>query len=183
MLKYALLGLLQYRPLTGYELKGIMDTSTSFFWYAELSQIYVTLKSMEKQGLVSSSLTPGEKGRDKRVYQISLSGLEDLQDWLREPVTELEPQKDTLALKLFFSGRLDKESLLFQLRLQRELNSRQLDAYAGEIRESIVATRAQNPQLERDAMMWDAIRDLGERYAQMLIQWLDELIEKIEKER
>ena len=41
-LKHALLGLLNYRPMTGYDLKQRFDHSISHFWSANLSQIYPT---------------------------------------------------------------------------------------------------------------------------------------------
>ena len=46
MLKYVLLGFLNYAPQTGYELKQAIDKSTSFFWHAKQSQIYTTLKGL-----------------------------------------------------------------------------------------------------------------------------------------
>ena len=52
MLKFALLGFLNYTPMTGYELEGWINASTGNFWHAELSQIYKTLKQLEKSGEV-----------------------------------------------------------------------------------------------------------------------------------
>ena len=49
-LKYALLGFLTYQSRSGYDLKQLMDVSTSNFWHAKQSQIYTTLKKMEKDG-------------------------------------------------------------------------------------------------------------------------------------
>ena len=52
MLEYGILGFLKMKPLTGYELKKLFDTSVGYFWWAEQSQIYITLKKMAKEGLV-----------------------------------------------------------------------------------------------------------------------------------
>ncbi len=60
MLKCALLGFLNYRPRSGYDLKQLMDVSTSNFWHAKQSQIYATLKKMEKDGLILSHIHPQE---------------------------------------------------------------------------------------------------------------------------
>ena len=39
MLKFALLGVLNYQSMNGYEIKQFMDSSTGHFWFAKLSQI------------------------------------------------------------------------------------------------------------------------------------------------
>lgn len=38
-LSYGLLGLLNYFPMSGYDLKKIFDDSINFFWAAQTSQI------------------------------------------------------------------------------------------------------------------------------------------------
>ncbi|MBK9210049.1 MAG: PadR family transcriptional regulator [Anaerolineales bacterium] len=82
MLKYALLGLLQYNPSTGYDLKQFMDTSTSNFWHAKLSQIYITLKALEKEGLVTSDVQEQTSRPDRRVYTLTEQGTQELDNWL-----------------------------------------------------------------------------------------------------
>lgn len=54
-LPHALLGLLNYRPATGYELKGTFTKSIHFFWNATLPQIYRTLK---QTGVAVGSVSP-----------------------------------------------------------------------------------------------------------------------------
>jgi DNA-binding PadR family transcriptional regulator len=104
MLDFALLGFLNYRPMTGYELKQYMDGSTSHFWNAKLSQIYTTLKSLEEKGWVRSSVQAQEERPDKRIYTITSEGKSSLRKWLAEPLTELTSHKNALLLKLFFAA-------------------------------------------------------------------------------
>ena len=68
MLKYTLLGFLNYAPMTGYELKQRIDLSTSHFWHAKLSQIYITLKSLEEEEYVVSEVHEQQERPDRRVY-------------------------------------------------------------------------------------------------------------------
>jgi len=58
MLKYILLEFLNYRPMTGCDLKKWIDQSTAHFWHAYHSQIYTTLRKMEADGLVQSACQP-----------------------------------------------------------------------------------------------------------------------------
>ena len=49
-LEHAILGFLNYKPLSGYDLKKIFDTSVRHFWAADQSQIYRTLNRLTERG-------------------------------------------------------------------------------------------------------------------------------------
>lgn len=182
MLKYALLGFLNYAPMTGYELKQRMDRSTQHFWHAKLSQIYRTLKELESAGEVTSALHAQDERPDRRVYTLTAAGRSDLLAWLAEPYDELGPKKETLVLKLFFSAGLDRATLLDQLRRQRELHRRQLACYQQETRENIRAAAQEFPALQADAKMWEAARRFGEMYEEVYVRWIEELMADLEAE-
>src|ERR1700740_1459020 len=50
-LEHILLGLLR-QPASGYDLKAVLDHGIGHFWGAELSQIYPSLRRLEKRGLL-----------------------------------------------------------------------------------------------------------------------------------
>jgi DNA-binding PadR family transcriptional regulator len=182
MLKYALLGLLQYGASTGYELKQFMDTSTANFWHAKLSQIYVTLKALEQEGLVTSDVQEQEKRPDRRVYSLTAQGTQEFDQWLQTSSEELPQLKEPFLLKLFFCARLDKQSLLAQLKLQRELHQKLLHGYQTQTR-AIIANVLQNaPEMERDALFWGFTLRSGELAEEATLRWLDETMETIQKE-
>jgi PadR family transcriptional regulator, regulatory protein AphA len=182
MLKYVLLGSLYYRPMTGYELKQFMDTSTANFWHANLSQIYVTLKALEADGLVASDTIVQESRPDRRVYTLTGQGSQELNAWLREVNIETIQPKEPLLLKLFFSARVDKDILLAELRLQREIHEKTLDVYRTETRETISQIATQAPHLKKDALLWEATRRSGETIEEAILLWLDETVAMIVKE-
>ena len=72
----ALLGLLSHGPMTGYDLKKLLDHPIGFFWVAQMSQIYRELNKMEEKGLVKSAIEPQEKRPDRKVYQLTKGGKE-----------------------------------------------------------------------------------------------------------
>jgi PadR family transcriptional regulator, regulatory protein AphA len=181
MLKYALLGFLHDNAMTGYELEQIMSRSTSNFWYAKLSQIYMTLKKLEEEALVESHVEPQEDRPDRRVYTITDAGRADLRAWLADPVIEIDTHKHTLLLKLFFSAQLDKEAILTQLRIQRNLHHKQMVVYRDETKAHIEHMVEIHPQVADDALFWEATRRFGELYEEMYTRWLDETISNIEK--
>ena len=179
-LKHTLLGFLSYGPQTGYDLKKIMDNSTQFFWHAKLSQIYPTLKRLAEEGLVKATVIPQEGKPDKKVYFITEAGRGALMDWLAEPLDELPPTKDPALLKLFFSGALDKEALLAQLRRQLALHRTQLIHYQQETAAYIEQTIAETG-LTHEGVLWELARQFGEEYERAYIRWLEQAIEAVEQ--
>ncbi len=182
MLKYVILGALSYQPMSGYNLKQFTDRSTSNFWHAELSQIYLTLKALEKDGLATSTAVPQEGRPERRVYALTDSGRQALEDWLRIPFTGIDQYKDTLLLKLFFSARIGKEAILAQLHLQRGLHQQLIDQFQTETADSIAQTAEKVPELRKDALLWDATRRFGEMTEETYLRWLDETIQMVENE-
>lgn len=181
MLEYALLGFLNYRPMTGYDLKQNMDGSTSHFWTAKLSQIYTTLKSLEEKGWVHSSVQAQKVRPDKRVYTITSEGKNNLQKWLAEPMTEVTSHKNSLLLKLFFAAQTDKETILALLQLQKTLHQHQVELYRTKSRELIQNILRQSPKLKNDGIFWETTRRFGELYEEMYVRWLEETISMLEK--
>ena len=83
-LENALLGLLNHKPMTGYDLKKILDHPMGFFWAAQMSQIYRGLNTLEEKGLVKSEVEPQEKRPDRKVDQLTKEGKETLLNWLNK---------------------------------------------------------------------------------------------------
>jgi PadR family transcriptional regulator AphA len=167
--------------MTGYELKKHMDNSTQFFWYAALSQIYPALKKLENEGLVTSEKKPQEGMPDKKIYTITEKGKTVFLKWLQKPIDELPPAKQPNLLKLFFSGILDKETIIDNLQRQLELHKKQLKKYQQNTAEYIKAI-IDNTGLIREGLMWELVRQFGEDFEHTYIQWLQHCIEKVEQE-
>ena len=180
-LKHTLLAFLNYGPATGYELKRHMDNSTQFFWHAALSQIYPTLKAMQGAGWIEFEVEPQEGKPDKKIYSITETGRTALLDWLAEPMDELLPLKRPTLLKLFFSGTLDKETILDHFQRQLGLHRIQLAQYEQETAayiEQIIAATG----LVREGVLWELTRQFGKEHERAYIRWLEQAIETIEQE-
>jgi len=52
--RYALLGMLSYMPMSGYDLRKFIESSTSNFWSESYAQIYPMLKQLTREGLTTS---------------------------------------------------------------------------------------------------------------------------------
>jgi len=179
-IRHTLLGFLNLRPRTGYELKKLMDRSTQAFWHARLSQIYPTLKVLEAEGLIASRVEPQVGKPDRRVYRITAQGRVELLEWLAEPVAHVEPGKSTALLKLFFSGFLEREQILTHLRRQLDAHRAELARLRDEIAPMVAAVVAETG-LKREGMMWELVRELGERCERTTVNWLEDAIREAER--
>lgn len=180
MLKYILLGFLTYQPLTGYDLKRIMDESTMHFWHAYHSQIYTTLRKLEEEGLLTSEEVEGEAGETlkRRVYHITDAGQAEFRVWLAKSLDTLPQVKEDLLVRMFFSGKRDKAAVLDELRFQRQLHQRQLDHYNSLSAEHLEALVT--PENMAEVPFWTATLTFGKQYEAMYLQWLDTVIAQIE---
>ena len=93
---YVILGMLAWRPMSGYDIKAIVDHSTRFFWAASYGQIYPELRLVEGEAEAGS-------GRRRTAYTLTANGREALRRWLAQEPRTFE-QRDEALLKLFFSA-------------------------------------------------------------------------------
>lgn len=108
-LKYAILGLLCNKDMTGYELMQQFESTLCEFWSAKHSQIYPELKKLTEEGCVEYQIEISGTSLEKKLYSITQAGRRDFMKWLRAE-TELEPTpKNVSRLKVFFSNCLEPE--------------------------------------------------------------------------
>src|SRR5215218_4909575 len=114
---YVILGLLSWRPMSGYEIKSLVDSTTRFFWAASYGQIYPELRRLAEAGLIEGKASP-QGARKRNVYRLTPPGRKELRAWL-----QVDPQvyelRDEGLLKLFFAGATGGESAAATLDAQR----------------------------------------------------------------
>lgn len=182
MLKYVLLGFLNYASMTGYEMEGWINVSTGNFWHAELSQIYKTLKKLEEDGRVTSQIEPQEGRPDKRIYSLTPAGKADLAEWLETPVLDEIVKKDALLIRLFFSPPGNKAALLVQLRIQLQMHRRKLEHYLEQAPQAMVGFVGDHPELAASVLYWEAARRHGILYEEMYMRWIEETMLLLEND-
>ena len=64
--RFALLGLLALRPMSGYEIRKTIERSISNFWNESFGQIYPTLADLVAEGLVRE--VPSKSSRRARRF-------------------------------------------------------------------------------------------------------------------
>jgi len=131
-LPHALLGLLNYQPATGYELKATFERSIHFFWNATLPQIYRTLNDMERTGWVEVTIEHQDGKPSRKIYSVTPAGREELRRWLAE-APELPVTRSPLLVKVFFGNRTEPEILTGHLQDLRESTAALLKRYEEEV--------------------------------------------------
>ena len=103
-MRYPFLALLANGPAHGYELRqGLEQRFGDVLPRLNAGQVYTTLQRLERDGLVAGRDVP-EDGRQKRVYELTPSGREALEEWVATPsaATRL---RDEFFLKLVLAGQ------------------------------------------------------------------------------
>jgi DNA-binding PadR family transcriptional regulator len=179
MLKFILLGFLDYGQMTGYELKQTIDNSTGHFWHAHHSQIYTTLRQMEKDGLVTSEFANADDALRRRVYTLTESGRNVLIEWLDTPMEEMQPLKEEFLVRLFFSGKRDPEKVLEELAIQQKLHQ-SMDKVYEKMQDAICHYgHPQMKNLSDQQKFWNLTLEMGLMYEKMYQEWLEKAIQVV----
>lgn len=100
-----ILGLLFHKGLSLYDLKKVMESSTTMFYNTSIGSIHPALQKLVKQGYVTVHDEATGK-RKKKIYTRTPAGAQAFQDWVNEPVAILKT-KDESMLRLFYFGHID----------------------------------------------------------------------------
>jgi len=181
-LRHGLLGLINYKPMTGYELNKEFCESLGHFWHVRSQQIYKELDAMEKSGwLISERVIQSEKP-NKRVYSLTAKGKAEFMDWLSSPKLDVKNAmrgKNAFLMRLGFAGETSAEQALDLLHSFREeclVNLQNMD----DAQEVIARDES---YLSHNIMKyWKLVALHGEIMHKARLEWVDKAIEMLESE-
>jgi PadR family transcriptional regulator AphA len=175
-LDYAILGFLNYRPYSGYDLKKVFDTSVQHFWSADQSQIYRTLSRLSKQGLVDLEKIHQDDRPDRKVYHITEDGRSALIEWLSGPPPFSEPRSAPL-IQVFFMGQISDEEVLQRFESYAQIMRMLLDRYAGVPQD--VEEIYKDVQSKRERFFWMLTLENGIANMRANLEWAESVIKRI----
>jgi len=179
-LKHALLGILTYSPMTGYEVKQFFDSSVQHFWNAELSQIYPTLKSLEESGFVEKHVQIQENRPNRKIYEITPAGRAEFQRWARELRAPAD-LRDPFLIRIFFGTELPTEDVLIMLRRQMEEQQKLLAFSETILRERIRSGVASHPEKTRAGLFWSLTLEMAIAFRRAYIGWCEQSMRLLEE--
>lgn len=163
---YAVLGLLAFRPMSGYELARFVSGSIAHFWPISKSQVYGELTRLEEIGHLAGTAVSQERRPDKRTFEVTRAGQAALDSWLDTPAPLDERNRIPMLVKVFFADRMAPARLTELLEQARSRAESERDEYDG-----IVAALAAHPALAQQR----ATALYGLRHAEATLGWLEEV--------
>lgn len=110
-LRYTILGLLSWKPSSGYDLKRIISNSEVFYWSGNNNQIYKSLVELQREGAVTYQVQVQESLPAKKIYSITDKGLSELyQSLLAAP--EVPELRKGFLLQLAWAEIMSDEEIL-----------------------------------------------------------------------
>jgi PadR family transcriptional regulator AphA len=123
---FAILGLLSWKPMSGYDIKRLVEMSLSHFWSESYGNLFPTLNALVAEGLATKRVDPTSGGRRRQEYAITPEGRRAFKKWLREPADHVQ-MRNELQLKFFLTSR---RSIDESIRLLEEYRAQQKQRYA-----------------------------------------------------
>ncbi len=175
-IKHAILGVLGWKPTTGYDLKKFFENSTSMYWSGNNNQIYKALVQLLEEGLVTNEIQHQEKAPTKKVYSITGKGLDELKQWVLSAPGAPEFRK-TFLVQLSWADLLTEEELLevlsnyedeikIQLLIHEEKNRRRKDSPS---------------RSSREVLLWDMISENIISSYKNELNWIENLRQRLYK--
>ncbi|GMX61795.1 DUF4180 domain-containing protein [Paenibacillus elgii] len=167
---HAILGILSWKSVTGYDLKKIIQESPFMYWSANNNQIYKSLVQLLDEGFATCEVQHQESSPSKKIYTITEEGLAELKNWVLST-----PEPPDL-----------KKSFLIQLAWADQLNTDELNAlltkYEEEVRTQILLQQEQKlrgpfspGRTAREICLWDMIYDNLIDFYKREWEWIQKL--------
>lgn len=166
-INHAILGMLSYQPMTGYDLKKIMQDSTFMHWSGNNNQIYKALVELSEDGFVTGEVKYQENSPSKKIYTITQEGLDELKECIASTPEPAEFKKSFL-IQLAWADLLGNDELL-----------EMLAKYENEIRLQLIMNREKirrgngfASRTEREAFLWKMIDENILSSCQNELEWI-----------
>lgn len=106
--EHVVLGLLALRPMHGYEMMCFLDDEGLMaVCPVEQSTLYTYLRNVEARELVEWTEERVGQRPPRKLYRLTESGRELIDDWLRQPVGRMREVRLEFLVKLYFLGQSD----------------------------------------------------------------------------
>lgn len=120
---YAILGMLSWQPLTGYDIKKIIQDSPFLYWSGNNNQVYKSLVQLLDNNLVTNEIRHQDGAPSKKIYSITELGRKKLESWIIDTKVEVPEFRKQFLIQLAWSGQLELkeiEKLLLKYEMEIE---------------------------------------------------------------
>lgn len=172
---YAILGLLDLRDWSAYELAAQASRSLAFTWPVSASQLYAEPKRLADAGLITVHHAAAGPERRRQEYAITDAGRRALRDWLStEP---LPPRLHVeVMLRCLFATSGDLDDLRAAVSATRAAAARTYEAGFGLVDEYLHGDNPFPERLHTNLLWMRLARDLQ----LTLVDWADRTLEVLD---
>lgn len=169
-INYAILGILSYKSMTGYDIKKIIQDSAFMHWSGNNNQVYKSLTELLDKGLVTNVVEHQESSPTKKVYTITSEGFAALKEWV---LSTAEPNEM-------------KKPFLVQLAWSKELNTGELkmllDGYEKQVRMQLLMEQSKKQdtnflpdRTDLEKTIWSFVNNNILRTYENELEWIQDL--------
>lgn len=135
-LDYALLGLLHQHPMSGYDLRRILETTALGNYSSSPGSIYPALRRLERLGLVEGRVDRAESLRPRKMFRPTPRGQSEMRRWLSQEIApdDVARDMDGLMLRFAYLGLLDRPTATLRFLEQMEEG---VQEYLGELKNQL----------------------------------------------
>ncbi|MBP6492099.1 MAG: PadR family transcriptional regulator [Clostridia bacterium] len=109
-IQYAIMGILSWKPSSGYELKKVFEDSPYLYWSGNNNQIYKTLLQLQKEDWITCETIHQDGSPSKKIYSVTDTGMSHLKEWILTNAEAPEFKKPFL-IQFAWSDMLSNEEL------------------------------------------------------------------------
>jgi DNA-binding PadR family transcriptional regulator len=164
--RYFVLGLLDQQPMSGYDIKRLLEGVDWLIGGSSFGNIYPTLHALLKDGLVSVDVVSNQDRPPRKVYDVSEKGRQALRERLEQPIPP------NASLKTF----------IMRLILTQDLSQRGLVACLQQRRAQVIAhrdaLRGMSDESEQAGIGWQLALDYGLALTDTELDWLDRALDR-----
>jgi DNA-binding PadR family transcriptional regulator len=164
------LGLLEQQPMSGYDIKRLLERLNGLIGSPSFGNIYPTLHALLEEGWVTVNVVTHQERPPKKVYKVKQEGRQALQEWLERPIPS------NLSLKAF----------VMRLLLARDASRSGLAAHLRQRRAHVVthcdALKELSGTSDKTDVGWQLALDYGLAVADAELGWLDRALGPTPKE-
>jgi len=177
-LRSVILGLLSWKPSSGYDLKRAISDSDIFYWSGNNNQIYKSLLELHKEGLVTYQVQSQEHLPAKKIYSITEQGLDELRRDLLSAPDLPEVHKD-FSIRLAWAESLSDEEILALLEKYESAVADRLLLYQAQ------AARGSGwpDRSERERYFWKRISENLIASYQAELDWVHQMLREFREKK
>jgi len=172
-IKHAVLGLLHYRDMYGYEIKSHIESEFGSMWTVNFGQIYSSLKTLvNEECVVQTEVIASDSGAPhKKLYSLTDKGREEFKAWLKRAPEKQVLLRDPFMTRFIFFGFGDKDDAL-------KLIDEQIKRA-----EQSLASRMKTKAVWKNMGFYSVMaRELGVSRIDVYIKWLRKVREQLPKQ-